>query len=218
MTQICPGFGVAPVPTLLWLIFRPDGVVVVAPAAWAIGAVGGMSAKAPASAVATAAAATALANGKARILLLLEINCVIVVAGSVVGWAKPTGPAGACHRAGQRTGSACPPTMVGTARRARLCPPYCNQPASATARRASTPTKLAQYSALPWMSPARPSAGIVSPSSDFGENRFLSAASNSPTRNTPEAPAPVTATRTSEGRLATNTPTSAKRDAGLRNF
>src|SRR5262249_26267346 len=100
----------------------------------------------------------------------------------------------------------------------RRPPLTCNQPASATARRASTPTRWARYSALPWMSPARPSAGIVSPSSDFGETRLLSAASNSGTRNTPDAPAPVTATRTSEGRLATNTPTSAKRDAGLRNF
>src|SRR5260370_5813189 len=109
MTQICPGFGVAPVPTLLWLIFRPDGVVVVAPAAWAIAAVGAMSAKAPASAVATAAAATALANGKARILLLLEINCVIVGARSVVGWAEPTGPARACPPAAHGAGSASPP-------------------------------------------------------------------------------------------------------------
>src|SRR5260370_21555255 len=92
MTQICPGFGVAPVPTLLWLIFRPDGVVVVALAAWAIAAVGAMSAKAPARAVATAAAARALANGKARILLLLLIDCVIVVASSVVGWAKRSVP------------------------------------------------------------------------------------------------------------------------------
>src|SRR5262249_36886349 len=93
-----------------------------------------------------------------------------------------------------------------------------HQAAAAAARRARTPTRWARYSALPWISPARPSAGIDSSSSDFGENRFLSAASNSGTRNTPDAPAPVTATRTSEGRLATNTPTSAKRDAGLRNF
>src|SRR5260370_27547691 len=105
MTQICPGFGVAPVPTLLWLIFRPDGVVVVAPAAWAIAAVGAMSAKAPASAVATAAAATALANGKARILLLL-IDCVIVGARSVLGVGQ-TKPA---HRPpGARLASLCPP-------------------------------------------------------------------------------------------------------------
>src|SRR5262249_20639384 len=74
MTQICPAFGVAPVPTLVSVIFRPDGVVTGAPAAWAMAVVG---AKAPASAV-TASVATVLANGKARILLLLEI----VVAGA----------------------------------------------------------------------------------------------------------------------------------------
>jgi len=52
----------------------------VAPAAWAIAAVGAMSAKAPVNAVVTAAAATVLANGKARILLLLGI---VVAAASV---------------------------------------------------------------------------------------------------------------------------------------
>jgi hypothetical protein len=53
--------------------------------------------------------------------------------GNVVGWAKPTGPAGACHRAGQRPDplgrpddrlraptAAEPP--VGTAHRSRACP------------------------------------------------------------------------------------------------
>ena len=38
---------------------------------------------------------------------------------------------------------------------------------------------------------------------------LLQASSNAVTRNTPSEPAPVTATRTSDGRLATNTPTSA---------
>src|SRR5215813_5172324 len=77
MTQICPGFGVAPVPTLVSVIFRPDGVVTVAPAACAMAAVGLTAARTPASAPAKARAATALANGKARILLLLEIDCVV---------------------------------------------------------------------------------------------------------------------------------------------
>src|SRR5260370_10649998 len=58
----------------------------------------------------------------------------------VVGWAKPPGPAGACHWAGPKTGSVCPPrlslgghgapksglpdfgTQVGTAHRSRACP------------------------------------------------------------------------------------------------
>ena len=54
-----------------------------------------------------------------------------------------------------------------------------------------------------------PSAGMVRPSSDFAPKRFLSASSNVGTRNTPLAPAPVTATRISELRFDTNTPTSA---------
>src|SRR5262245_21029369 len=84
-----------------------------------------------------------------------------------------------------------------------------DQAAAATARRASTRTRCARYSALPWMSLAMPSAGTVIPSSDFGPNRFLSASSNAVTRNTPLPPAPVTATRISELRFDTNTPTSA---------
>ena len=63
-----------------------------------------------------------------------------------------------------------------------------------------------------------PSAGIVRPSSDFGEKRFFSASSKLGTRNTPFEPAPVTATRISEPRLETKTPTNAKREAWLRNF
>src|SRR5215467_9549768 len=68
MTQICPGFGVAPVPTLLSVIFRPDGVVMVAPAAWAVAAVGSRAASAPANAVTRPSTATALAGGNMRIL------------------------------------------------------------------------------------------------------------------------------------------------------
>src|SRR5215813_470250 len=73
MTQICPGFGVAPVPTLLSVIFRPDGVVVVAPAVWAVAAVGSRAASAPANAVTRPSTATALAGGNMRILLLLGL-------------------------------------------------------------------------------------------------------------------------------------------------
>ena len=54
-----------------------------------------------------------------------------------------------------------------------------------------------------------PSAGTVNPSSDFAPKRFLSASSKAVKRNTPFAPAPVTATRISELRFETNTPTSA---------
>ena len=68
------------------------------------------------------------------------------------------------------------------------------------------------------MSLFMPSAGIVMPSSDFGEKRFFSASSNDFTRNTPFEPAPVTATRMSEPRFDTNTPTSAKPEAGCLNF
>src|SRR6266480_865608 len=35
MTQIWPGFGVAPVPTVLSMICKPDAVVMVFPAVWA---------------------------------------------------------------------------------------------------------------------------------------------------------------------------------------
>ena len=56
------------------------------------------------------------------------------------------------------------------------------------------------------------------PSIDFGAKRFVSASSKLGTRNTPFEPAPVTATRMSDERLDTNTPTRAKREAGCWNF
>src|SRR3954468_19105235 len=90
--------------------------------------------------------------------------------------------------------------------------------ALASARRARTATRCARYSALPWISEFMPSAGIVMPSIDFGEKRFFSASSKLVTRNTPFEPAPVTATRISEPRLETNTPTRAKPEAGCLNF
>jgi hypothetical protein len=40
MTQIWPGFGVAPVPTVLSVICNPDAVVMVFPAVWAAAMVG----------------------------------------------------------------------------------------------------------------------------------------------------------------------------------
>ena len=68
------------------------------------------------------------------------------------------------------------------------------------------------------MSLFMPVAGMVMPSSDFAAKRFFSASSNDFTRNTPLLPAPVTATRMSAPRLDTNTPTSAKPEAGCLNF
>src|SRR6266566_4290091 len=77
MTQICPGFGVAPVPILLSVIFKPDGVVMVVPTAWAVAVLVAPVAKTPANAVTRASAASALAGGNrgvVRILLLRGID------------------------------------------------------------------------------------------------------------------------------------------------
>src|SRR6185437_11155499 len=77
-----------------------------------------------------------------------------------------------------------------------------------TARRAITVTRWARYSALPWMSLFRPSAGTLM-SLIASEEKFLASASSiALTRNT-HGPAPVTATRTLLPVLATNTPTMA---------
>ena len=46
-----------------------------------------------------------------------------------------------------------------------------------TARRAITPIRCARYSASAWMSLFRPSAGAVTPSSDFGREHWPSASS-----------------------------------------
>jgi hypothetical protein len=40
MTQICPGFGEAPVPTVVSIICKPEAVVMVFPAVWAAAGVG----------------------------------------------------------------------------------------------------------------------------------------------------------------------------------
>ena len=70
--------------------------------------------------------------------------------------------------------------------------------AAATARLAMTPIRCARYSGSAWMSPLRPSAGSVTPSSDFGREALARALPRRPcTRKTPFEPAPVTATRTS---------------------
>src|SRR5580704_3824093 len=73
MTQIWPGLGVAPVPTLVSVICKPDAVVMGFPAACAIAVVGEPTTNMPAVAVTRASATRAPARGKARILLLLGL-------------------------------------------------------------------------------------------------------------------------------------------------
>ncbi len=69
--------------------------------------------------------------------------------------------------------------------------------AEANARPAITVTSAARYSALPCMSPMRLEAGTLSPRIASAEKLVFSACSIAGTRNTPLAPAPETATRTS---------------------
>src|SRR5262245_9796871 len=80
--------------------------------------------------------------------------------------------------------------------------------AASTARRAITFTRWARYSALPWMSLFRPSAGTLMSLMASDEKVLASASSIALTRNT-LGPAPVTATRTLLPALAMNTPTMA---------
>src|SRR3974377_116517 len=65
MTQICPGRGVAPVPTWVSVICRPEAVVMVLPAAWAAACVDAPAASRPAHAMGTI-------SEERRILLLLK--------------------------------------------------------------------------------------------------------------------------------------------------
>jgi hypothetical protein len=64
MTQVWPAFGVAPVPTLMSMIFKPDGVVMTF---WAMA--GGAAVKAPAMVTMMAAAIKAPARVKTGIPL-----------------------------------------------------------------------------------------------------------------------------------------------------
>src|SRR3979490_3225870 len=54
MTQIWPDLGVAPVPTVLSIICKPDAVVMVFPAVWAAAMVGTHIDEAPMTAIASA--------------------------------------------------------------------------------------------------------------------------------------------------------------------
>src|SRR5215475_4445790 len=89
--------------------------------------------------------------------------------------------------------------------------------ACSTARRAITTTRWARYSLSAWMSELRPDGAIEMRIRAAGEKFAASASSISLDRNT-TGPAPVMATRTLPSNFATNTPTSAKRDAWLLNF
>src|SRR5262249_34571269 len=91
------------------------------------------------------------------------------------------------------------------------------QPAAATARAAMTGMRCARYSADAWRSPISPVVLTVTDFADPAGHLVPSAPSSSFMRNTHAAP-PVTATRTPPEVCATNTPTNAKRDAGLGNF
>src|SRR5262245_24665135 len=91
----------------------------------------------------------------------------------------------------------------------------CLQP---TALLVSTGISAARYSAEPCRSLFRLLASIFTPSQALPDQLAASLSSNGLARNTPLPPAPVTATRTPPLPLATNTPTSAKRDAGCLNF
>src|ERR1700730_10840399 len=90
-----------------------------------------------------------------------------------------------------------------------------DQPASATARCAITLIRMSRSPDEPWISGKRPSAEILTLSSAPGDQLAFSAASMAGTRITPLEEAPVAATRTSPDLVfATNTPVSAKREAG----
>src|SRR6185312_3085582 len=93
----------------------------------------------------------------------------------------------------------------------------CHQ-AEATARRASTATRCARYSALACRSDCSSEGSIAIDSSAFGDHSRASACSIAFARKTPREPAPVTAARAPCAVCATKTPTMANRDAGLRNF
>jgi hypothetical protein len=54
MTQVWPGFGDAPVPTVVSVICNPEGVVMVFPAVWATAMVGTLANDTPTIAIAKA--------------------------------------------------------------------------------------------------------------------------------------------------------------------
>jgi hypothetical protein len=67
MTHIWPDLGVAPVPTVLSMICKPDAVVMVFPAVWAAAMVGTHIDEAPMTAMVTADSIEILASFRRRI-------------------------------------------------------------------------------------------------------------------------------------------------------
>jgi hypothetical protein len=100
MTQICPGFGEAPVPTLLSVICKPEGVVMVFPTAWAAAVVGAPAAKTPANTLTKANTARGRARGKARIISPHQDRRVQVIAGLVPAISMSRHPGLAIEMAG----------------------------------------------------------------------------------------------------------------------
>src|SRR5436309_10871178 len=98
MTQIWPGFGVAPVPTVLSMICKPDAVVMVFPAVWA-DAPDGARRSTPATAMARAIGK--LRNWQRRILLASLLTgrevacagrlCSIAERAAVLAWIGAAG-------------------------------------------------------------------------------------------------------------------------------
>jgi hypothetical protein len=68
MTQIWPGFGEAPVPTVESIICNPEAVVMTFPAVWAVAKVGTKTNDMAAIVTATADAIESFENGRRRIL------------------------------------------------------------------------------------------------------------------------------------------------------
>src|SRR5687768_3484245 len=93
---------------------------------------------------------------------------------------------------------------------------YCFSAAS-TARLAMTVIRCARYSGEACRSLLSPSALTLMPATDSGANFAVRAFSISAWRKA-LGPAPVTPTRALPPKSATNTPTSAKREAGFLNF
>src|SRR3954463_16818974 len=81
MTQIWPVFGVAPVPTLLSVICKPEAVVMVFPEVWAVAVWNGASTAADASSNETTA--TTLAARTIGISSPVELCVATIVCGRV---------------------------------------------------------------------------------------------------------------------------------------
>ena len=69
MTQIWPGFGEAPVPTVVSMICKPEGVVMDFPAVWAAAMVGASANGTTTTIIATAASIEVFARSKHRMAL-----------------------------------------------------------------------------------------------------------------------------------------------------